>query len=57
MTLYDCRYNPVGETPAFKTVEQAAKWAMTFLPNDDFAYMIGTDGGIVAFVFQGKIYR
>jgi hypothetical protein len=53
--IYDSDYDEMAGD-SFDSINEAAMYVLTDLPHEDFMYMIGTDGGINAVVFQSQVY-
>ena len=53
--IYNADYQETKEGD-FETIEDAAGWALSYLPTDDFVYLIGTADGVEAVVFQGQVF-
>lgn len=60
MFVYDSHYVKIDDSPAgsdeFEDKDEAIGYVLNQLPHEDFVYMVGTDDGIVAIVFQGVVY-
>lgn len=53
--IYDHDYRETWTDP-FDSIEEAAQYALADLPHEDYPYLIGTETGIDAIVFQGQVY-
>jgi hypothetical protein len=53
--VYDNEYDEMPGDP-FDSIGDAAMYIMADLPHEDYLYMIGSDNGIDAVVFQGQVY-
>lgn len=57
--IYNQDYQPHEDAnpDGYSTIQEATAFLLDDIITHEWPYMIGTDDGIEAFVFQGRVYR